>query len=265
MHLKPKKGLGQHFLVDQNIQRKIISNSELKSSDIVLEIGSGRGELTQLLAKKVERVYAIEIDSRLYTVLKDKFKNFTNLKIIQQDILKFNLRKRFKAVTGLKVIGNIPYYITTPIIEHLLKFRGQIDSVFITVQKEFAKRMAAKPGSKDYGSFSCFVQYYTEPKIIFLIKKTCFLPSPKVDSCFLRLDIKRKLPLKPREERLFFEIIRKAFNQRRKTLRNSLLGIIAPEKLGLFFKKYKISPDIRPEDLSLSDFANLAQLAGSVC
>ncbi len=260
MHLKPKKRLGQNFLFDKNIQRKIIAACELKPSDTVLEIGAGYGELTQLIADKVNKVYALEIDSELCKILKDNFKECRNLTIINQDILKFNFKRYFRNTDKIKVVGNIPYYITTPIIEQLINFRDKIDAIFITVQKEFARRMAAQAGSDDYGSFSCFAQYYTQPKIIFVIKKTCFSPMPKVDSCFLRLEIRPKPAQGLRNERLFFKIIRTAFNHRRKTLRNSLRGIISAQKLERFFAKYSLNSNIRPEALALKDFANLSNL-----
>ena len=260
MHIKPKKSLGQNFLVDPNIQRKIISACQFKSFDTVLEIGAGRGELTRLIANRVNKVYALEIDTGLCDILKESFKDYVNVKIINQDVLKFNLKRYFsKLKEKIKVVGNIPYYITTPILEHFLKDRDKIDTIFITVQKEFAKRMTAQTGSKDYGAFSCFIQYYTEPKILFFIRKSCFLPTPKVDSCFLRLDIRDELVLEPKEERLLFKIIRAAFNKRRKTLRNSLKGKILPQKLDSFFNKYGIDSNIRPEDLTLVDFVNLVR------
>jgi len=258
MHLKPKKNLGQNFLVDKNIQRKIINACELKPSDNVLEIGAGRGELTRLITDNVDKVYALEIDKYLCRILQDNLKGYSNIKIINQDILTFNLKKHFRKLKNkIKVIGNIPYYITTSIIEHLLRFRDKVDTVFILVQKEFAARITATPGSKDYGSFSCFVQYYTTAKKLFFIKKTCFHPIPKVDSAFLLLKINHEPQIKTKNERLLFKIIRAAFNKRRKTLRNSLKGVISQQRLGAFFNKYNIDRNTRPEDLSLSDFANL--------
>ncbi len=261
MHVKPKKALGQNFLVDKNIQHKIIAACALKSSDIVLEIGSGRGELTQYIAGKVKSVSALELDRILYQFLKDKFRDYANVKVLNQDILKFNLHKYFsKPRNKIKIIGNIPYYITTPIIEHLFKYKDKIETIFISVQKEFGQRIIAQAGSKAYGAFSCFVQYYAEPKIIFTIKKTSFLPSPKVDSCFLRMDIRSKPAVQLKDEGFFFKIIRGAFNQRRKSLKNSLKGLIPPEKLEIFFRSYNINPNIRPEDLGLQDFASLSNL-----
>ena len=182
MHIKPKKSLGQNFLVDKNIQKKIIVYLEIKPDDIILEIGAGRGELTNLIAKEAEKVYALEIDNSLCGILKENLKSYSNVEIINRDILKFNLRAYFRNLKqNLKVFGNIPYYISSPIIEHLFNYRNKIESIFITVQKEFAKRVTAIPGSKEYGSLSCFVQYYAKPKIIFNIKKASFFPVPKVD------------------------------------------------------------------------------------
>lgn len=261
MHAKPKKRLGQNFLVDKNIQRKIINACELGPCDTVLEIGAGRGELTSLIAERVDRVYALEIDVYLCGLLKEKMAAYSNFEIINTDVLSFNLRKHYKKLKGkIKVIGNIPYYLSSPIIEHLFKFREKIGTVFITMQKELAQRMVAVPGSRDYGPFSCFVQYYSEPKIIFGIKKSCFFPRPKVDSSFLRLDIRKSTLFTGKQEKLLFNIIRAAFNQRRKTLRNSLFSTIASEKQELFFNKFAIDRNSRPEDLSLRDFANLANI-----
>ncbi len=262
MRPKFKKSLGQSFLIDQNIQRKIIQASELKSTDLILEIGAGRGELTRLIAQKVNFVYALEIDRGLCEILQENLKDFKNSKIILQDILRFSFKKNLpKLKNRIKVIGNIPYYITSPIIARLLKYREKIETIFLTVQKEFAQRITARPGSKDYGRFSCFVQYYTQPQTLFFIKRTCFSPQPKVDSCLLRLGIRPSPLVKTRNEAFLFKIIRKAFNQRRKTLRNSLEGLVSARKLGRFFIQCRINPDIRPEDLSLQDFADLANLS----
>jgi 16S rRNA (adenine1518-N6/adenine1519-N6)-dimethyltransferase len=261
MHIKPKKRLGQHFLIDKNIQHKIINACNFNPSDIVLEIGAGRGELTRLIAGQVKYLYALEIDENLCRLLKDNLQNHANVKIISEDILKFNFKSFLKkAGNKIKIVGNIPYYIATPIIRQLLKYKEKIGDIFITVQKEFAQRMVALPGSKLYGSLSCFVQYYTQAKIIFLIKRTSFLPAPKVDSCLLGLEIRPEYPLNPKEERRFFKITRTAFNQRRKTLRNSLRGVISKQKLEAFFRQYSIGPNTRPEELSLKDFINLTNL-----
>lgn len=261
MYLKPKKSLGQHFLIDKNIQKKIIAACNFKPFDTVLEIGAGKGELTRLITSHAGRVFALEIDPALCEILAENLKENKNVKIINEDILNFNFKKYFvKFKNKIKVIGNIPYYITTPIIEHLLTFGDKIEIIFLTVQKEFALRMAAASGSKDYGSFSCFIQYYTTPKKLFFITRTCFRPIPKVDSCFLQLEIREEPPVKIKNKEMLFKIIRAAFNQRRKTLRNSLKGLIAEKDLERFFTTYRIDPHIRPERLGLQDFANLVNL-----
>ncbi|MCM8795331.1 MAG: 16S rRNA (adenine(1518)-N(6)/adenine(1519)-N(6))-dimethyltransferase RsmA [Candidatus Omnitrophica bacterium] len=246
MYLKPKKRLGQNFLIDPNIIKKIIVATGLSFDDTVLEIGAGRGELTQLIAPRTKKVYAVEIDSSLCNTLRQRLKDYPHVEIIPQDILKLDLEN---LDSELKVIGNIPYYLTTPILRHLLKFRHKISLIYISVQKEFAARILAKVGTKAYGAFSCFMQYYTKPENLFIIKRTCFWPVPKVDSCFLKIKIRKKPILPSDKEKLLFRVIRQAFSQRRKTLKNSLKKIIPAEKLP--------HPNLRPEDLSLRDFINL--------
>lgn len=261
MHIKPKKGLGQNFLFDKNIQRKLVASYNLKAPDRVLEIGSGYGELTKLIAHEAAFVYTLEIDPELCKTLRDNTTGYSNIEIINQDILRFNLKRYFRGFKNkIKVVGNIPYYITTPIIEHLLKYRDKIETIFITVQKEFAKRIVANPGPKEYGSFSCFVQYYCIPEISFYIKKSSFSPIPKVDSCLLEIKPRQAPAVKVKDEKLFFKVIRASFNKRRKTLRNSLDGIVPLQKLSSFFKKYHIDSNIRPEDLTLKDFAHLSNI-----
>lgn len=255
------RSLGQNFLVDQNIRLKILGALDLKPSDIILEIGSGKGELTSLISQRVNKIYSLEIDKRLYSVLNESFRAERNIRVINQDILKFDLSqfiKIEKIKTRIKVFGNIPYYVSSPIIEHLLNFRANLSAIYISVQKEFAERVVASPGPKDYGAFSCFVQYYTLPKIIFGISKHCFKPSPKVESSFLELKIREVPAVYVKDESAFFKIIRTAFNQRRKVLRNSLLGVVTPEVLDIFFNEFALSRGIRPEDLTLENFAFLA-------
>jgi 16S rRNA (adenine1518-N6/adenine1519-N6)-dimethyltransferase len=259
MRFKPKKSLGQNFLIDKNIQAKIINSLGLCPQDIVLEIGAGRGELTHLIAQRVKKVYAVEIDSKLCGNLESSLSEFKNIQILNNDILKLDLKKYSKDAK-FKVIGNVPYYITTPIIELLIKYRALINIIFLTVQKEFATRIAASSGTKDYGSFSCFVQYYTLPQKLFLIKKSSFFPVPKVDSCFLRLTPRERSSLNKNQESVLFKIIRASFNQRRKTLRNSLKELVTPEKLESFFKAIGKDNNIRPEMLTLEDFITLTKL-----
>ena len=230
-------------------------------SDVVLEIGAGRGEITGLIARKAGFVYALEIDASLCKILKSGLAGLENVEALKGDILKFDFKNFFSKVNKkVKVVGNIPYYITTPIIERLLEYREKISSVFIMVQKEFALRAVSGPGSKVFGSLSCFLQYYATPKILFSISKSCFYPAPKVDSCFLELSILKEPAVKVNDEALFLKIIRAGFNKRRKTLRNSLKDVIPQKKLSEFFQKYGIDKNTRPERLSLSDFANLVNL-----
>ncbi len=259
MRLKPKKRLGQNFLFDQNIQKKIISACDFSPQDIILEIGPGGGELTREIVSRVKKVYAIELDRNLYAQLKDDFQGEEKIKLFNLDILKFDLNQELKQAKGkIKIVGNIPYYISTPIIEYIIKFKDAIDCVFLTVQKEFARRIIALGGSKEFGSLSCFVQYHLKPEILFEIKKGSFFPVPKVDSSFLKLKVLMEPAVKVKDEQRFFKIVRAAFNQRRKTLRNSLSGIVPGENLERFFADSQIDKNIRPQDLSLEEFAYLA-------
>jgi len=261
MYIKPKKNLGQNFLFDKNIQKKITSACNLCEGDIVLEIGAGMGDLTEQLAQRASKVYALEIDRRLFPALEQKISAYPNCRLVKESILEFDIGKFLKLnqiKKKIKVIGNIPYYISSPIIEHLIKYRADIDTVFMTVQKEFGRRVNAAPGSKEYGSFSCFVQYYAESRIIFEIKKGSFKPSPKVDSCFISLKFRQRPAVEVNNEDVFFKLIRSSFNQRRKTMRNSLSEFVPSGLLEEFFGQRGIDRNVRPEDLGLADFADLS-------
>jgi 16S rRNA (adenine1518-N6/adenine1519-N6)-dimethyltransferase len=258
---KPKKSLGQNFLQDPNIRRKIIAACDFSANDTVIEIGPGQAAMTALIAPLVKRLYAVELDTVLASMLEAQFKDDPRVTIIHQDFLKTDIAGlRKTAHTRVKVFGNIPYYITSPIIEHLFEFCSYISNIYLTVQKEFGQRIVAEPGTEHYGSFSCFVQYYTQPKIEFLIKRTCFYPAPKVDSCLLSLHMRPSPAVSVKNEQLLFNIIRTSFQQRRKTLRNSLKELIPRDKLDSFFEKYSINSKARSETLSLQHFANLANL-----
>lgn len=261
MYPKPKKRLGQNFLVDPNIRRKIIDTLDLQAGDTVLEIGPGRGELTALIAETAGKVIAVEFDPGLFIKLNETLKDSLNVSVVQEDILKLDFDKYFPSCAEkIKVFGNIPYNISTPIIQYLFTHNRNIKSIFITVQKEFAQRMCAPAGTQHYSSLSCFVRYHSTPIIVFNIKSSCFFPKPKVDSSFVRLDIREKPLLERKEEAELFEIIRSAFGKRRKTLRNSLKDTLAAETLETFFNKYSIDRNARPETLALADFVNLAKL-----
>lgn len=260
MHPKPKKSLGQNFLTDKNIQEKIVKACKLKKTDIILEIGSGRGELTQHLLKTAKRVLAVEVDKVLCELLTSKFSSSANFELISKDILKTTLvdLRGQQGLGRLKVIANIPYYISTPIIAHLLDYNESIEFIYLTLQKELAARLTAGPGNKSYGAFSCFVQFYTQPKILFSIKRSSFWPRPKVDSCFLELKILPVPKVEVKNETFFFKLIRLAFNQRRKLLKNSLAGLFPQVRITDCLKAIGLKQKIRAEDLSLSDFARMA-------
>ena len=261
MYIKPKKSLGQNFLIDKNIQTKIINACQITKDDIILELGAGKGDLTVELAKRAKQVFALEIDQRLERVLGQTLIATDNCQIIMGDILEFDFNKfvlDYKIKQKIKVIGNIPYYISSPIIEHLIGYRQLMSVAFMTVQKEFGCRVRAVPGSKEYGSFSCFVQFYSLCKILFEIKKNSFKPAPNVESCFLSLEFRKQPVVLVQDELCFFKLIRTAFNQRRKTLRNSLKDLVDQDKLHNFLQAARININVRPEDLSLEQFANLS-------
>lgn len=260
--LPPLKRFGQHFLVDKNIVRKIIEAAGVSEGDDILEIGPGRGALTYSLAERARTLVAIEVDRGLAQGLLENFGVASRVHILLCDILKTNLRalaKRF-SVVSFKVVANLPFYITTPVIEHLCEFRSCIRDIFITVQKEVAERMTAHPTTKEYGSFTCFVNYFYEPRVLFGIKSASFWPVPRVASSFVRLTPRgpREHALDPGHERLLFQMVRVAFGQRRKMLMKSLSTIMTKKALeglpdqGLLAR--------RPEELSLDDFILLSRL-----
>jgi len=255
---RPKKKFGQNFLIDDNVANKIIRACELKRSDSLIEIGPGLGAITKKVSEKVKKLEAIEIDRDLCEILNRELSACKNLKVICADFLKFDLSALKQEV---KIIGNLPFYLTSPIISHIIKHKKFISSAFITVQKEVAERIIASVGKKQYGSFSCFVQYYTKPMILFVIKKTCFWPRPEVDASFVKLEFLSKPPIKVKDERLFFSIIRTAFNQRRKNILNSLDKIIPKAKLQKSLNRLSIDSSVRPENLSLEDFRKIFNIA----
>ncbi len=248
-----KKQLGQNFLADPNVKRKIIAACDLSEDDIVLEIGPGGGALTRELAPRVKKLIAIETDKTLAQELHTEFQG-TSTEIIHADFLKYPVES---LPDHLKIIGNLPYYISTPIIDKILLHPDKFSIFYLTIQYELGRRLAAGPGTKEFGVFSCFVQYYAEPKILFKIKNTAFRPIPKVDSCFLKLTpLKRSN--KAQDEHWLFQIIRHAFQQRRKILTNALSGLIETEKLQEMLKELDLREKVRAENLKLEDFIALA-------
>ncbi|MDD5654123.1 MAG: 16S rRNA (adenine(1518)-N(6)/adenine(1519)-N(6))-dimethyltransferase RsmA [Candidatus Omnitrophica bacterium] len=258
---RAKKSLGQSFLKDNSVVDKIISSCALQKDDTVLEIGPGHGELTRAIIKQVKRLVCVELDPVLCGLLKDNLGENEDLRIINADILKTDLDRYLGNEKGrVKVIGNIPYYITTPILEHLFKYLDKIGEIFLTVQKEFARRIVSLPGSREYGSFSCFAQFYTDARVLFYIKKGSFFPAPKVDSAFIRLRVRTEPPVVVKDKELFFKVVRASFGQRRKMLKNSLKEAVPQAALEAYFNRYALDPKVRAENLSLQDFANLANL-----
>ncbi|MBF0484996.1 MAG: ribosomal RNA small subunit methyltransferase A [Candidatus Omnitrophica bacterium] len=250
----PKKRLGQNFLRDQRVLRRIIEACELKNDETVLEIGPGQGALTRSIAPYVKDIIAVEADPQLADQLRKDF-DPAKLTVHDSDILKFD----FSKIQGpIKVVGNLPYYISTPIIELVITNRKLFTSLFMTVQLEFGERLVAAPGSKEYGSFSCFVQFYTKPRILFKIPPSAFHPVPKVTSCFMRLDLRLEPPEEVKDETFFLKVIRQAFLQRRKSLVNSLGALASKDKLFLALSAAGVDPKARAEELGLAQFARIA-------
>lgn len=262
-----QKKYGQNFLIDANILEKIVNASDITDRDCVLEIGPGIGTMTQYLAKNAKEVIAVEIDQALIPILEDTLAEYNNVTVINEDILKLDIGRIVEEKNGgraVKVVANLPYYITTPIIMGLLEGHVPIESITVMVQKEVAERMQTGPGTKDYGALSLAVQYYTKPEIVAQVAPTCFMPKPKVGSTVIRLDRYKEPPVDTKDEKFMFSIIRASFNQRRKTLVNGLandagLGL-AKEKIAGALETMGLPPAVRGETLSLKEFAQLSNL-----
>ncbi|MCD8068819.1 MAG: 16S rRNA (adenine(1518)-N(6)/adenine(1519)-N(6))-dimethyltransferase RsmA [Lachnospiraceae bacterium] len=260
-----QKKYGQNFLIDANVLEKIIAGAEIRKDDCVLEIGPGIGTMTQYLAEAAGRVAAVEIDSHLLPVLEDTLSAYNNVTVIYGDILKTDIRGIAEEYNGgrpIKVAANLPYYITTPVILRLLECGAPIESITVMVQKEVADRMEAGPGSKDYGALSLAVQYYARPQILTRVSASCFLPRPTVDSSVIRLAGYEKPPVAVRDERFMFALIRAAFNQRRKTLANSLANAadlrVTREQVTDELLEMGLPAAVRGEALTLKEFAGLS-------
>jgi 16S rRNA (adenine1518-N6/adenine1519-N6)-dimethyltransferase len=261
--LRLRKDLGQHILTDDNVARKIVSALDLGERDGVIEIGPGLGALTLRVAPEAKRVVAIEIDRRFAAALREELNGTDNVEIIEDNILKVDLAgitRAHRDVKTWKLVGNLPYYITSAILMMLVDGREHFQSAVITVQDEFARRLVAAPGSKDYSSLSIYVQYRFRPEILFTIKPTSFFPRPDVRSAVVRLEVLERPSPVIEDEGLFFQTIRAAFGQRRKTLRRSLRKIpgLTPELIGELDRTSGVGLDNRPEDISLEDFAILS-------
>jgi len=262
-----RKSLGQHVLADANIARKIVDALDLEPDQGVVEIGAGLGALTSELSRRAARVIAIEIDGRLATALREETNG--NVEIVEANFLKLDFGKlldKYPDIKEWKVVGNLPYYITTNILLHLIDAREHFKCCVVTVQDEFAKRVVASPGSKDYSSLSILIRYRFEPEVMFKIKQTSFFPRPDVRSSVVRLSVLERPGVDVREEGLFFQTIRAAFGQRRKTLRRSLRQIpgLSPETIETVSRMSGVGSDRRPEDLSIQEFASLANAVKDV-
>lgn len=260
-----QKKFGQNFLIDTHVLEKIIEESGITKDDFVLEIGPGIGTMTQYLCENAREVAAVEIDKNLIPILADTLSAYDNVEVINDDILKVDINKLAEEKNGgkpIKVVANLPYYITTPIIMGLFESHVPIDSITIMVQKEVADRMQVGPGTKDYGALSLAVQYYAKPYIVANVPPNCFMPRPKVGSAVIRLERYEEPPVKVKDEKLMFRIIRASFNQRRKTLANGLKNSAeldyTKEEIEAAIEALGRGASIRGEALTLEEFAKLA-------
>ena len=262
-----QKKYGQNFLIDTHVLDKIIGAAEIGRDDFVLEIGPGIGTMTQYLAEAAREVVAVEIDTKLIPILEDTLKEYDNVTVLNEDILKVDIRKIAEEKNGgkpIKVVANLPYYITTPIIMGLFESEVPLDSITVMVQKEVADRMQVGPGTKDYGALSLAVQYYAKPEIVANVPPNCFIPRPNVGSAVIRLDRYAEPPVQTADEQFMFSVIRASFNQRRKTLVNGLSNApglnVSKEKIKEVLARMELSETVRGETLTLEQFAQLADL-----
>lgn len=262
-----QKKFGQNFLIDEHVLDKIIRAAEITKDDYVLEVGPGIGTMTQYLACAAREVTAVEIDRALIPILEDTLKEYDNVSIINEDILKVDIAALAKEKNGgrsIKVVANLPYYITTPIIMGLFESHVPLESITVMVQKEVADRMQVGPGTKDYGALSLAVQYYAEPYIVANVPPNCFMPRPAVGSAVIRLTRHQKPPVEVMDEKLMFRLIRASFNQRRKTLANGLKNSgelnLSKEVITAAIEKLGKGSSVRGEALDLEEFARLTNI-----
>jgi len=262
-----QKKFGQNFLIDGHVLDKIIAGAGVTKDDMVLEIGPGIGTMTQYLAEVAGKVVAVEIDRNLLPILQETLADYDNVKVIHADVLSLDLEKLVQEENGgrpIKVVANLPYYITTPIIMALFEQHVPLANVTVMVQKEVAARMKSGPGSKDYGALSLAVQYYAEPYIVANVPCNCFMPRPNVDSAVIRLTRYEEPPVQVKDEKMLFKIIRASFNQRRKTLQNGLNNSselnFTKDQIAAAIAEAGFSPSVRGEALTLEQFARLTDI-----
>ena len=262
---KMTKSLGQNFLINENILDKIVESANICSDDVVLEIGTGIGTLTQRLCENAKKVIAVEIDKNLIPILNETLSEYDNITIINKDILKTDINEELKNLSvnqKIRVVANLPYYITTPIIMKVLEDKVNVDCMVLMLQKEVADRMNATPSTKDYGSLSIAVQYYCDTDIVCKVPKSSFIPEPNVDSLVLKLMVNEKRKVEINDEELFFKIVRGSFSKRRKTILNSLSNyedLGDKDKIQKLLEISEIDAKRRGETLSIYEFANLAK------
>ncbi len=270
-NIKANKSLGQNFLIDEYVIKSIIDSSKIEKDDLIIEIGPGLGTLTKHLLEKAKKVICIELDKKMVSILVDRFSLYDNFEILNQDILKVNLENIIENekenIKNVKIVANLPYYITTPIIMKLLEDNLSLESITVMIQKEVADRISALPGERQTGSITYSVYYYAQVEEIIEVENNSFIPEPEVTSKVIKLNIRRNPPVKVKDKEMMFKIIKNAFMQRRKTLLNVLVNTKVfsdKEKGAEILKKLGISINARPENLKLEDYANIANLLKSI-
>lgn len=262
-----KKNFGQNFLVDERVLGKIVSSAEISKDDVVIEVGPGIGTLTQALAKEAYKVVAVEIDTTLVPILGELLSDFDNIEIINEDILKVDVNALAEKYPDkkIKMVANLPYYITTPIIMNVLENHIPVESITVMIQKEVAYRMKAQPSTKDYGSLSLAVQYYCEPYLVANVPQNCFMPRPNVDSAVIKLTVMDKPKVQVNNEKFMFEFIKAAFSQRRKTLVNCIFSsgllTLSKDEIGKMLNGLGYDERVRGESLTLEDYGKITDEA----
>ena len=268
-HIKANKSLGQNFLINSEVVKNIIESSNIVQEDMIIEIGPGLGTLTKYLLEKAGKVLCIELDSRMVDILEDRFSNEDKFEIINEDVLKVDLNKIIKEnkeigkIKNVKIVANLPYYITTPIIMKLLEEKLEIESITVMIQKEVADRLIETPGGKNTGAITYTVYYYCESEKIMEVPNSSFIPEPEVTSEVIKMNLRKEPPVNIENTKVMFMLIKSAYMQRRKTLLNSLTNskVFISKKEGIeILKKLNLNENVRPEELTIQDFANIAKI-----